>query len=110
MFAHESEDYDHDAWFSAYTPQAEDGCYIEDTKAGLGEVGKDGARCWFHLACGRVLGVHNGIVIEYDASTLAPLGLVVSKVRLRRAPRWPAWKCVSRVVGPSHPGTPTLSL
>ena len=22
---------------------------------------------------------------------------------------WPAWKCVSRVVGPSHPGTPTPS-
>ena len=82
MFAHESEDYDHDAWFSAYTPQPEDGCYIEDTKAGLGDVGKDGARCWFHLACGRVLGVHNNMLLEYDPSTLAPLGLVVAKDEL----------------------------
>jgi hypothetical protein len=33
VFAHESEDYDHDAWFSAYTPQEEDGCYIGDSDA-----------------------------------------------------------------------------
>jgi hypothetical protein len=30
VYAHESEDYDHDAWFSAYTPKEEDGCYIDD--------------------------------------------------------------------------------
>ena len=33
-------------------------------------------------ACGRVLGVHNGMVLEYDPSTLAPLGLVVAKDEL----------------------------
>jgi hypothetical protein len=82
VFAHDSEDYDHDAWFSAYTPQPEDGCYIDDTQTGLNDVGKDGAVCWWHMACGRVLGVHNGMVIEYDPSTLAPLGLVVSKDEL----------------------------
>ena len=83
VYAHESEDYDHDAWFSAYTPQEQDGCYIDDVKEGLADVGKDGVVCWWHMACGRVLGVHNGIVIEYDASTLAPLGLVVGKDELK---------------------------
>lgn len=85
MFAHESEDYDHDAWFSAYTPQEEDGCYIDDSNAlsnGLSDIGKEGVVCWWHMACGRVLGVHNGMVLEYDPLTLSPLGLVVSKDEL----------------------------
>jgi hypothetical protein len=34
------------------------------------------------MASGRVLGVHNGMVLEYDASTLAPLGLVVGRDEL----------------------------
>ena len=34
------------------------------------------------MACGRVLGVHNGMVLEYDPLTLSPLGLVVSKDEL----------------------------
>ena len=42
VLAHESEDYDHDAWFSAYTPQADDGCYIDDTSTSLADVGKEG--------------------------------------------------------------------
>ena len=32
---------------------------------------------WWHLSCGRALGMLNGNLIEYDSSTLAPLGLVV---------------------------------
>ena len=86
VFAHESEDYDHDAWFSAYTPQNEDGCYIGDNMDAQGslnvDAGKDGVVCWWNMACGRVLGVHNGMVLEYDPSTLSPLGLVVSKDEL----------------------------
>ena len=35
-------------------------------------------RCWWKLSCGRVLGMLNGMLLEYDQSTLAPLGLVVS--------------------------------
>jgi hypothetical protein len=81
VYAHPSEDYDHDAFFSAYTPQEEDGCYIEDTGGNVA-MGKEGAVCWWHMACGRVLGVHNGMVLEYDPSTLAPLGLVVGKDEL----------------------------
>jgi len=85
VYAHPSEDYDHDAWFSAYTPQPEDGCYIENVGASsdLSVAGKEGAVCWWHMACGRVLGVHNGMVLEYDSSTLAPLGLVVGKDELQ---------------------------
>ena len=56
VFAHESEDYDHDKWFSAYTPEEEDGCYIDDKIQGLSEAGKEGVVCWWHMACGRVLG------------------------------------------------------
>ncbi|KAJ1438171.1 hypothetical protein B484DRAFT_324253, partial [Ochromonadaceae sp. CCMP2298] len=81
VYAHESEDYDHDAWFSAYTPKEEDGCYIDDVSM-TDAMNKENAVCWWHMACGRVLGVHNGMVLEYDASTLAPLGLVVGKDEL----------------------------
>ena len=38
--------------------------------------------CWWHMSTGQVLGVHNGMVLEYDPSTLAPLGLVVGKDEL----------------------------
>lgn len=83
VYAHEHEDYDHDAWFSAYTPQPEDGCYIDDVDTGLkSATGQDECVCWWHMACGRVLGVHNGMLLEYDASTFAPLGLVVGKDEL----------------------------
>lgn len=84
VYAHPSEDYDHDAWFQAYTPQEADGCYIDNLEStDLQNAGNDGAVCWWHMACGRVLGVHKGMVIEYDASTLAPLGLVVGKDELK---------------------------
>jgi hypothetical protein len=86
VFAHDHEDYDHDAWFSAYVPQNEDGCQIMQAdgelnlnlsgEAVLNEV------CWWHMKDGAVLGVHNGMIIEYDGDTLAPLGMVVSRDEL----------------------------
>jgi len=75
---HDHEDYDHDKFFSAYSPREEDGCYIEDPESF--DI-KDSV-CWWHMACGRVLGKHNGMLLEYDPSTLAPLGLVVGKDEL----------------------------
>ena len=54
-------------------------------------VSSAGTVCWFHLSCGRVLGVHDQMVLEYDSSTLAPLGLVVAKVRPGPARHAP-WK------------------
>eukprot|EP00596_Hydrurales_sp_CCMP1899_P000589 CAMPEP_0119040744 /NCGR_PEP_ID=MMETSP1177-20130426/10740_1 /TAXON_ID=2985 /ORGANISM="Ochromonas sp, Strain CCMP1899" /LENGTH=526 /DNA_ID=CAMNT_0007006061 /DNA_START=236 /DNA_END=1816 /DNA_ORIENTATION=- len=80
VYAHGSVDYDHDKFFAAYTPQPEDGCYIEED----GDIStKENSVCWWHMADGKVLGVHNGMVLEYDASTLAPLGLVVGKDELK---------------------------
>lgn len=83
VFAHPSDDYDHDAFFSAYTPQEEDGCYLADADGVLATVDDDAETvCWWHMSTGQVLGVHNGMVLEYDPSTLAPLGLVVGKDEL----------------------------
>jgi len=82
--AHKHEDLEHGDWFRAYTPREEDGCYIEES---AGVLNKDAdwtekTVCWWHMADGAVLGVHDGMVIEYDPTTLAPLGMVVSKDEL----------------------------
>lgn len=79
VVAHDSEDYDHDKFFSAYTPAEQDGCYLADPD----NVNASAEVCWWHMSCGRVLGKHNGMLLEYDPSTLAPLGLVVGKVILK---------------------------
>merc|ERR1712087_844784 len=39
-------------------------------------IAKD-TKSWWYMDCGRVLGLLNGNMIEYDKSTLAPLGLAV---------------------------------
>jgi len=83
VVAHPSEDYDHDKFFSAYTPSKDDGCEIvSDEGTLLEDAGAEGVVCWWTMKCGRVLGVHEGMVVEYDGSTLAPLGLVVAKDEL----------------------------
>ncbi|CAE7559684.1 GRINA [Symbiodinium natans] len=82
-FAHKHEDYDHDLWFSAYVPQENDGCLIKDATGLLNPVGAEMEVCWWHMKDGAVLGVHSGMIIEYDASTLAPLGMVVSRDELQ---------------------------
>ena len=71
-------------YFKAYTPQDEDGCYIEEAGGVLNSDDQwtDKTVCWWHMADGTVLGVHDGMVIEYDPTTLAPLGMVVSKDEL----------------------------
>jgi hypothetical protein len=73
-----------DTFFKVYAPSAGDALHKAD--AGLidyedefvfdEEITKDTV-AWWYLACGRVLGMLNGMLIEYDRSTLAPLGLVV---------------------------------
>jgi len=84
VMAHPHEDYDHDLWFSAYTPADSDGCYVEGPDGTLNpdEEWSQKTICWWHMADGAVLGVHDGMIIEYDASTLAPLGMVVSQDEL----------------------------
>lgn len=68
-----------DNWFRAYVPQEEDGCLLE-TVDGLVIDASDGANSvsWWHMADGKVLGVHGGQLVEYDAETLSPLGIVVN--------------------------------
>ena len=34
------------------------------------------------MADGKVLGLHDGMLVEYDSSTLAPLGIVIDKKEL----------------------------
>ena len=84
VYAHPSEDFDHDKFFKAYTPETEDGCYIKDNDdCSVSFECKDDVVCWWHMADGRVLGVHGGMCLEYDPSTLAPLGLVVGRDELQ---------------------------
>ena len=83
VYAHPSEDYDHDTFFSAYTPQNDDGCYLACEDDINVDTCKEDVVCWWHMSDGRVLGVHNGMVLEYDPSTLAPLGLVVGRDELK---------------------------
>jgi len=70
-------------WFSARTPEPDDGCHLDtqgdDVRIGGADAEEEGAPkvCWWHMADGKVLGVHDGMLIEYDDETLAPLGVVV---------------------------------
>ena len=80
-YAHlDNEDFEHDAFFKVYSPAKGDGCYIDYEKTD-GIVGAQEV-CWWTLNCGRVLGMHMGMLVEYDSSTLAPLGLVVASDEL----------------------------
>lgn len=104
VYAHEDEVQKNDEYFKIQTPQFGDEGYIcgptEDDLCILTECPVDeeskcdrnfaldkihsfdtvtvSGSCWWQLACGRVLGMSNGMLLEYDKSTLAPLGLVVS--------------------------------
>lgn len=84
IYAHDDESYAHDKYFKVYTPQFNDDGFIcgvdEDEQCLITDdcpVDKD-TLCWWKLASGRVLGMLNGMLLEYDQSTLAPLGMVVS--------------------------------
>ena len=103
IYAHNNDDFDHDKFFAAYTPEEEDGCYIEEnsdaeeklrhqdksdpadslSKKNRNINTKENSVCWWHMSDGKVLGVHNGMVLEYDHLTLAPLGLVVCRNELK---------------------------
>ena len=61
---------------SAYLP--EDGLIEYDDVLLLDEHVTEDTSAWFYLNCERVLGMYNGMLLEYDPTTLAPLGLVVS--------------------------------
>jgi hypothetical protein len=82
VYAHEDEAFEHDQYFKVYQPQLGDQGYIcgaeeeEQCIINKSPVSMD-TRLWWRLSSGRVLGVLNGMLLEYDSSTLAPLGLVL---------------------------------
>jgi len=85
VYAHEDESYDHDKYFKVYQPNAGDKLHPPDD--GFRRYNSDGiiepfdieadTVAWWYMSCTRALGMLNGNLIEYDSSTLAPLGLVV---------------------------------
>jgi len=87
IFAHDDVAYEHDKYFKVYQPQTGDEGYIcgaeEDDMCLVSEepVTMD-TRVWWRLSSGRILGVMNGMLLEYDSSTMAPLGLVVTEKEL----------------------------
>jgi hypothetical protein len=84
VYAHDDVSYQHDNYFKVYMPTEGDMgqiCGAESEECVLvneSEPITTETKTWWRLSCGRVLGVLNGMLLEYDKSTLAPLGLVVS--------------------------------
>jgi len=84
VYAHEHEELrENTSFVKVYSPTEGDANmmkYDEEEKfsgpVGGGIVSKDTTN-WWYMSCGRVLGIYDGRLIEYDPSTLAPLGLVV---------------------------------
>jgi len=60
-FAHDNEDYDRTNWFRAYTPEKEDGFYLDlpDGQVACSQTVQKSV-CWWHMRCGAVLGLHEG--------------------------------------------------
>lgn len=88
VYAHDDAAYEHDKYFKVYQPTVGDQQYIcgaetdEECAITDGEPVTLETQAWWRLSSGRVLGVLNGMLLEYDKSTLAPLGLVLSAKEL----------------------------
>jgi hypothetical protein len=76
-----------DKYFKVYQPCAGDSLhppdenYIPYGDDGMLHVNKEitmDTVAWWRMACGRTMGLLNGMLVEYDTSTLAPLGLIVA--------------------------------
>jgi 3',5'-cyclic AMP phosphodiesterase CpdA len=84
VYGHADEARSGDEFFKVYAPNAGDDLHPPD--AGMiqyegsmileEDITKETVK-WWYLASGQVLGLLNGMLIEYDSSTMAPLGLVV---------------------------------
>jgi hypothetical protein len=68
-------------WFKAFVPRDEDGCYLDELDGAIGAICQSKI-CWWHMADGKVLGLHQGQLVEYDSETLAPLGVVIPEERM----------------------------
>ena len=86
VYTHEDITLRGDQFFKVYAPCAGDALHPPDENLVRYDVNDEihidtpityESKAWWYMACGRVLGLLNGMMIEYDRSTLAPLGLVV---------------------------------
>lgn len=89
VYANEDDEaYKHENYFKVYQPQESDQHYFcgaetdEECSITDDEPVTMDTRVWWRLSSGRVLGVMNSMLLEYDSSTLAPLGLVLSGAEL----------------------------
>eukprot|EP00980_Cylindrotheca_fusiformis_P018614 scaffold6175_cov86-Cylindrotheca_fusiformis.AAC.1 len=88
IYMHDDKAYEHDNYFKVYQPTAGDQQYVcgaeTDELCSItdGEPVTMETKAWWRLSNNRVLGVLNGMLLEYDQSTLAPLGLVLTKEEL----------------------------
>lgn len=88
IYAHEDAAYEHDNYFKVYQPTVGDQQYVcgaetdEECAITDDEPVSVETKAWWRLSNGRVLGVLNGMLLEYDTSTLAPLGLVLTAEEL----------------------------
>lgn len=87
VYAHEDEVRNNDKkYFKVYQPCAgdqlhppDDGYipYDDDGILRVNEKATMETAAWWRMSCGRTMGMLNGMLVEYDRSTLAPLGLIV---------------------------------
>jgi hypothetical protein len=88
IYMHDDDAYEHDNYFKVYQPTDGDLQYVCGAETDeLCSITEDEpvtveTKAWWRLSSGRVLGVLNGMLLEYDESTLAPLGLVLTKAEL----------------------------
>jgi hypothetical protein len=86
VYAHGDEANRGDDYFKVYQPSAGDSlhppddgyiAYQPDGRLVVNEEVTQETVAWWRMADGKVLGMLKGMLVEYDPSTLAPLGLVV---------------------------------
>lgn len=84
VYAHSDIEKMEDKYFKVYSPSAGDSLHPPDEnyipyedELIMEEAVTMETKGWWKMACGRVIGMLNGNMIEYDKSTLAPLGLIV---------------------------------
>jgi len=83
VYAHEHDDYIHDQFMKVYSPSEGDDMFVAPHEgdelridATRGEPVDEDTIAWWKMNCGRVIGIYDSRLIEYDPSTLAPLGLI----------------------------------
>lgn len=84
VYAHDDLTEKDETMFKVYSPSAGDSLHPPDENFKsyddeliFQEPVTMETKAWWNMACGRVIGMLNGNMIEYDKSTLAPLGLIV---------------------------------